>query len=66
MKIAIILCLSKYYHRVKIENVNSVTSIMTVITIILIPIIMVLSQPDLGTSILIASSGLIVIWPYNN
>ena len=62
MKIAIILCLAKYYHRVKIENVNSVTSIMTVITIILIPIIMVLSQPDLGTSILIASSGLIVLW----
>ena len=62
MKIAIILCLAKYYHRVKIENVNSVTSIMTVITIILIPIIMVLSQPDLGTSILIASSGLIILW----
>jgi len=62
MKIAIILCLAKYYHRIKIENVNSVTSIMTVVTIILIPIIMVLSQPDLGTSILIASSGLIVLW----
>ncbi len=62
MKIAIILCLAKYYHRIKIENVNSITSIMTVVTIIIIPIIMVLSQPDLGTSILIAASGLIVLW----
>ena len=62
MKIAIILCLAKYYHRIKIENVNSVTSIMTTLTIIIIPIIMVLSQPDLGTSILIAASGLIVLW----
>ncbi len=62
MKIAIILCLAKYYHRIKIENVNSITSIMTVATIIIIPIIMVLSQPDLGTSILIAASGLIVLW----
>ena len=62
MKIAIILCLAKYYHRVKIENVNSIPSIMTVITIILIPIIMVILQPDLGTSILIAASGLIVLW----
>ncbi len=62
MKIAIILCLAKYYHRIKIENVNSITSIMTVVTIILVPIIMVLSQPDLGTSILIAASGLIVLW----
>ncbi len=62
MKIAIILCLAKYYHRIKIENVNSITSMMTVVTIIIIPIIMVLSQPDLGTSILIAASGLIVLW----
>ena len=62
MKIAIILCLAKYYHRIKIENVNSFTSIILVLTIILIPIILVLSQPDLGTSILIALSGLIVLW----
>jgi len=62
MKIAIILCLAKYYHRVKIENVNTLTSIITVLTIILVPIFMVLSQPDLGTSILIASSALIILW----
>ena len=62
MKIAIILCLAKYYHRLKIDNVNSFTSITIALTIILIPIILVVSQPDLGTSILIASSGLIVLW----
>ena len=62
MKISIILCLAKYYHRVKIENVNTLTSIITVLTIILVPIFMVLSQPDLGTSILIASSALIILW----
>jgi len=62
MKIAIILCLAKYYHRLKIDNVNSFTSITIALTIILIPIILVISQPDLGTSILIASSGLIVLW----
>ena len=62
MKIAIILTLAKYYHRIKIENVNSITSIITVLTIILIPIILVISQPDLGTSVLIALSGLIILW----
>ncbi len=62
MKIAIIMCLAKYYHRVKIENVNSFTSIIIVLSIIFIPIIFVISQPDLGTSILIASSGLIILW----
>ena len=62
MKVAIILCLAKYYHRLKIENVNSFTSIIFVLSIISIPIIFVVSQPDLGTSILIALSGLIILW----
>ena len=62
MKIAIIMCLAKYYHRLKIENVNSFTSIIIVLSIILIPTIFVVSQPDLGTSILIALSGLIILW----
>jgi len=62
MKIGIILCLAKYYHRLKIENINSFTSILVALSIIIVPIILVLSQPDLGTSVLIASSGLIILW----
>ena len=62
MKISVILCLAKYYHRIKIENVNSLTGIIFVLTIIMIPTIFVISQPDLGTSVLIALSGLIVLW----
>ena len=62
MKISVILCLAKYYHRLKIDNVNSFTNIVIALTIIIIPIILVISQPDLGTSILIASSGLIILW----
>jgi len=62
MKIGIILCLAKYYHRLKIDNINSFTSILVALSIILVPIILVLSQPDLGTSVLIASSGLIILW----
>ena len=62
MKVAIIMCLAKYYHRLKIENVNSFTSITIVLSIILVPTIFVISQPDLGTSILIVLSGLIILW----
>ena len=62
MKIGIILCLAKYYHRVSIEKVNSFLSISFALTIIIIPIILVISQPDLGTSVLIALSGLIILW----
>ncbi len=62
MKVAIILCLAKYYHRLKINDVNNFTPIITSIAIIIIPIILVIRQPDLGTSILIAMSGIIVLW----
>ena len=62
MKIGIILCLAKYYHRTSIEKVNTFSSILIALVIIILPIILVLAQPDLGTSILIASSGLIILW----
>ena len=62
MKIAIIICFAKYYHRAQIYNVNKITNIFVPIVILLIPIFLVISQPDLGTSILIAFSGIIVLW----
>ena len=62
MKIAIIVCLARYYHRIQIDKVNSLKSILIALFILIIPIMLVISQPDLGTSILIALSGLVVIW----
>jgi len=62
MKIAIILCFAKYYHRIQLSNVNKLKNIIIPIFILFIPIALVTSQPDLGTSILIALSGIIVLW----
>jgi len=62
MKIAIILCFSKYYHRIQLEQINSFKHILISIMVLVLPVMLVISQPDLGTSILIASSGLVVIW----
>jgi rod shape determining protein RodA len=62
MKIAIILCLAKYYHRIQIDQVNTLQSILVALLILILPIMLVITQPDLGTSILIALSGLVVIW----
>ena len=62
MKIAVIACLAKYYHRIGLDKVNTVLSLSIVLTILILPIMLVVSQPDLGTAILIASSGLVVIW----
>ena len=62
MKIAIIICFAKYYHRIQFSNVNRIKNIIVPILILFIPIALVISQPDLGTSILIALSGIIVLW----
>ena len=62
MKIAIIICFAKYYHRIQIVDVNRIRNIIIPILILIIPISLVISQPDLGTSILIALSGIIVLW----
>ena len=62
MKIFIILCLAKFFHRKKIENVNSLYSVIISLIIIFLPMSLVIIQPDLGTSLLIAISGIVVLW----
>jgi len=62
MKIFIILCLAKYFHRMKLENVNSIYTILTSLIIIILPMGLVIVQPDLGTALLIAISGIAVLW----
>ena len=62
MKIAIIICFAKYYHRTQISDVNTFKNLLLPLAILILPIVLVISQPDLGTSILIALSGLVVLW----
>ena len=62
MKIAIIICFAKYYHRIQIDKIHRITNVIPPIVLLTIPILLVIAQPDLGTSILIAASGLSVIW----
>ena len=62
MKVSIIICLAKYYHRNQIHEVNNFRNLLFPIVILILPILLVISQPDLGTSILIALSGIVVLW----
>ena len=45
-----------------LENVNSLYTILTSLIIIILPMGLVIVQPDLGTSLLIAISGIAVLW----
>ena len=62
MKIGLILFLAKYYHRVSIENINKLKFLFTPIVVLIAPVLLVITQPDLGTSLLIAAWGIIVAW----
>jgi rod shape determining protein RodA len=62
MKVGLILFLAKYFHRTSIENINSFKYLVLPITVLIAPLILVATQPDLGTSILIAAGGVVVAW----
>ena len=62
MKIFIILCLAKFFHRKRLENVNSFYSVIISLIVIFLPMSLVIIQPDLGTSLLISISGIVVLW----
>ena len=62
MKVGLILFLAKYYHRTSIENLNRVRYLFLPIVVLIAPIILVATQPDLGTALLIAAGGLTVAW----
>ena len=62
MKIAIIVCFARYYHRIQSAELQSYRYLLIPIVLLVIPCYLVVMQPDLGTSILIAGSGLVVIW----
>ena len=62
MKIAIIVCFARYYHRIQSSDIQSYRYLLQPIILLLIPCYLVITQPDLGTAILIAGSGLAIIW----
>ena len=62
MKIAIIISFAKFYHRTKSMEVNRIKNIIQPLVVLTIPIFLVIAQPDLGTAILIAGTGISVMW----
>ena len=62
MKVGLILFLAKYYHRVSSSDVNRAKYMVSPFLALLFPVILVITQPDLGTSFLIAAGGIIVVW----
>ena len=62
MKIAIIVCFAKYYHRMQLGNVNKFKNLLIPLVILVLPIALVISQPDLGQTLLVAMIWLTLIF----
>ena len=62
MKISLIIFLARYYNKIPLKNVSDIKHIFIPFFSFMIPVYLVARQPDLGTAVLIAISGLIVIW----
>ena len=62
MKIGLIMFLAKYYHRIPANDVNKAKFLFLPIIALIAPALLVVSQPDLGTAVLIAAGGIAVAW----
>ena len=62
MKIGIIIFLARYYNKIPSNNVNHVKYMIVPIFILFIPIALIITQPDLGTALLVGVGGIAVVW----
>ena len=62
MKVSLIVFLARYYYKIPSQNINNIKHIFIPFLSFMIPVFLVILQPDLGTAILIAITGLIMIW----
>ncbi len=57
MKIALVMALAAYYHRLPVEKVSRPLWVILPLLLILMPVALVMEQPDLGTAILLLAGG---------
>ena len=62
MKIALVMALARYYDWLGRERASRPLWLLPPLTLIALPMLLVLKQPDLGTAILLAGGGAVVMW----
>ena len=62
MKVALIIFLARYYYKIPSENIAQIKYLFTPVFVIFIPVLLVATQPDLGTALLLLIGGFAVIW----
>lgn len=62
MKLAIVLALARYYHDLDKDRVSHVLGLLGALMLIAIPAVLVLQQPDLGTTLLLTMTALAIVF----
>jgi len=62
MKLAAVLALARFYHDLPHWRVSKPVGILGALVIVFIPVALILRQPDLGTSIMLAATGITLIF----
>lgn len=62
MRVALILALSRYFSFLEVEEVRHLKNLIIPLILIGMPVLLAMRQPDLGTAILLLSSGLAIFF----
>ncbi len=62
MKIAVILALAKFFHNCHINNIKKYRNLIFPLMLIILPTLLILRQPNLGTSLIIILTSLTILF----
>jgi len=62
MKVALIIFLARYYYKIPSDNITQIKYLVIPVFALFFPVLLVATQPDLGTAVLIMLGGIAVIW----
>jgi rod shape determining protein RodA len=62
MKVALILALARYFHGLTLYDTRKLKSLIIPVLMIIAPAVLVLRQPDLGTTFLLVAGGIAVLF----
>ncbi len=62
MKPAIVLALARYYHDLPPEKVSHILGLIGALILLALPMSLILRQPDLGTTLLLGTTGVVIVY----
>ncbi len=57
MKLAVVMALARYYHDIAVWRISRPSGLLGALLIIIAPMVLIIRQPDLGTTLLVAATG---------